>query len=514
MKYSFIIIFIIIFFSEVLGQKLLKTADREFDREQYHKAIELYQQIINKFPKRKHIVAEAYFKIGMSYKKLSLPEYAVTYLVKAIEYKFPDPIVYHYLGQSYQMIMQYDSASVYYHKFDRAVDEKNKYFGKGRASLDFTFNSLKNPTGHEIRIIGRLNSPEHDYCPFLEPRNNKRIYFTSTRFASTHVTVSPESGDFCSNIFYTEKDKEGRWTDPQILIGPVNSNDEEGAACLNRKSSNLYFTRCNYDKNKDRGCRIYFSRKMGSYWGNVQEVEIPGIPDSISIGHPAISDDELTLFFVADSMLGGFGGKDIYKVVREKRNSPFGFPQNLGPQINTEHDEVHPYIRSNGDLYFSSDGHNGMGGLDIFVAKNLGNGQYKLENLGYPINSSHDDFGIVFIGMKEEGYFSTRRIGGMGKTDIFYFIKPEVNIIFSGTVFDNLNGEKIENVDVQIMDENYVLLDYQSTDKDGSFEIILSPGKSYIIFFKAENYSVETFNLSTQGIIESTQIEKDIFMKK
>jgi len=102
----------------------------------------------------------------------------------------------------------------------------------------------------------------------------------------------------------------------------------------------------------------------------------------------------------------------------------------------------------------------------------------------------------------------------MGKTDIFYFIKPEVNIIFSGTVFDNLNGEKLENVDVQVMDENYVLIDYQSTDRDGSFEIILSPGKSYIIFFKAENYSIETFNLSTQGIIESTQIEKDIFMKK
>lgn len=510
---SNILLFFILLSISSFSQKILRNADREFDREQYYKAIKMYEQVISKHSNKKHILSKAYYKIGLSYKKLSMPEMAILYLKKSIDYKFLDHIVFYYLGQSYQMIQQYDSAFIYFEKFD-ILAQDHRYYSKGIKSLNFTFSNLKNPTGHEIKIIGRLNSPEHDYCLFLEPRNNKRVYFTSTRYAPGYITVNPESGDFCSNIYYSEKDKEGRWTDPVIVSGPVNSNDEEGAACLNRKSSNLYFTRCHYDKNYDKGCRIFVARKVGSYWGNVQEVEIPGIPDEISIGHPAISDDELTLFFVADSMLGGYGGKDIYRVVRSKRNSPFGYPQNLGEDINTEGDEVHPYIRCNGDLYFSSDGHIGMGGLDIFVAKQIAERTYRIENLGYPINSSHDDFGIVFIGMKDEGYFSTRRIGAMGKTDIFYFTKPQLNLILSGTVYDNITGEKLENVDVQVMDENYVLLDTQSTDSEGFYEFDLLPEKSYIIFFKLSPYSIEKINFSTKGQNESKHFMKDIYLKK
>ncbi|PLX07473.1 MAG: hypothetical protein C0596_11110 [Marinilabiliales bacterium] len=294
----------------------------------------------------------------------------------------------------------------------------------------------------------------------------------------------------------------------------VNTNDEEGAACLNHKSSNLYFTRCKYDKNLDKGCRIYVAKRGGSYWGQVKEVEIPGIPEHISIVHPAISDDELTLYFVADSLLGGLGGKDIYKVTRIKKNQPFGPPQNLGDIVNTEADEVHPYIRSNGDLYFSSDGHPGMGGLDIFKAVHIDGAKYIIENLGYPVNSSHDDFGIVFMGMKEEGFLTSRRLGGMGKTDLYHFVLPEISFTVSGEVMDKYTNEPLAGVDVQLMNEDFVLVDSKSTDEFGRYLFDLEPKNNYIIYFKYPGYEVDKTRVDMKDMTESKHFTRDVILKK
>lgn len=508
---TFLIFILVIQFS--FGQKLIKSGDLALDREQYSQAIKYYESQLSKKRNNKHIIAEASFKAGYCYKKLSLPESAAPCFKQSIDNDYSDPVVYLYYGEALQMLQKYDSALVQYEIFKELAPD-HKLADKGIESIRFTFESLNNPSRYEVKIYGILNSGEYDYCPFFEVKNKNKIYFTSTRYAPTHVSVSPESGEFCSNLFFSEQDKNGKWSYPVIVPGMVNTSDEEGAACLNRKSSNLYFTRCKYDKDFDRGCRIYVAKRVGSYWGQAQEVEIPGIPQSISIGHPAISDDELTLYFVADSLLGGLGGKDIYKVVRERKNLPFGPPQNLGTYINTEADEVHPYIRSNGDLYFSSDGHPGMGGLDIFRAKHISGVQYNLFNPGSPINSSHDDFGIVFMGMKEEGFLSSRRIGGMGKTDIFHFVLPELRFTVSGTVYDQKTNQVMENVDIQIMNDEYVLMDTQSTDENGFYEIELIPENNYIIYYKLAGYTVEKAIVNTKSLTESKHFSRDIFLKK
>lgn len=509
-----ILVFTILFsFQLAFGQKLIKSGNEALEREQYAQAIELYQTQLDKKRNNKHVIAEASFKIGYCYKKLSLPESSAPYLKQAIDNNYSDPLVFLYYGEALQMLQKYDSALVQFEKF-KELAPNHKLADKGIESIKFTFESLNNSSRYEVKIYGVLNSGEYDYCPFFEVKNKKKIYFTSTRYAPTHVSVSPESGEFCSNLFFSEQDKDGKWSDPVIVPGLVNTNDEEGAACLNHKSSNIYFTRCKYDKEFDRGCRIFVAKRVGSYWGQIQEVEIPGIPQSISIGHPAISDDELTLYFVADSLLGGLGGKDIYQVVRERKNQPFGPPQNLGSYINTEADEVHPYIRSNGDLYFSSDGHAGMGGLDIFQAKHISGIKYKIVNPGSPLNSSHDDFGIVFMGMKEEGFLSSRRIGGMGKTDIFHFVLPELNFTVSGTIYDQKTNLVMENVDIQIMNDEYVLMDTQSSDANGYYEIDLIPENNYIIFYKLKGYTVEKAIVDTKSLTESKHFSRDIFLKK
>ncbi|MDD2386469.1 MAG: hypothetical protein PHP52_06760 [Bacteroidales bacterium] len=497
----------------VSSQKMMNLGIDAMDREQFASAINYFDAQIRKTPKKKQIVAEAAFNAGYCCKKLSLPVRASDYFKKAILNNYENPIVYLYYGEALQMLQKYDTALVYYEKF-KMLEPKHKLANKGIESIKYTFEMLNNPTRYEVKIRGVLNSGEYDYCPFFEARNNKKIYFTSTRYAPTHISISPESGDFCSNLFYSEMDKDERWSDPLIVPGLVNTNDEEGAACLNHKSSNLYFTRCKYDKNKDKGCRIFVAKRVGSYWGQIKEVEIRGIPDDISIGHPAISDDELSLYFVADSLLGGLGGKDIYKVTRLKKNLPFEPPQNLGDKVNTEADEAHPYIRSNGVLYFSSDGHPGMGGFDIFSAKHIDGANYKIQNLGSPINSSHDDFGIVFMGMKEEGFLTSRRIGGMGKTDLYHFILPEINYKVSGTVWNKYTNEAVPDVDIQVMNDEFILMDSQSTDKFGRYEIDLKPENNYIIYYKTLGYLVEKATVETKNLTDSKHFVRDVFLKK
>ncbi len=508
------LILLLLFVSQIIfGQKLIESGNIALEREQFSQAINYYDAQLNKKHNKKHVVAEATYKTGYCYKKLSLPESSALYFKKAIEFNYDDPIVYLYYGEALQMLQKYDSALTQYEIF-KELAPNHKLANKGIESIEFTFASLQKPSRYEVNIYGILNSGEYDYCPFYEVKNKNKIYFTSTRYAPTHISISPESGEFCSNLFFSEQNKEGRWSDPVLVPGLVNTSDEEGAACLNHKSSNLYFTRCKYDKDLDKGCRIYVAKRVGSYWGQIKEVEIPGIPQSISIGHPAISDDELTLYFVADSLLGGLGGKDIYKVVRDRKNLPFSPPQNLGSIINTEEDEVHPYIRSNGDLYFSSDGHPGMGGFDIFRAKHISGIKYNLFNLGSPINSSHDDFGIVFMGMKEEGFLSSRRIGGMGKTDIFHFVLPEISFTVSGIIYDQKTNQVMENVDIQVMNDEYVLMDTQTTDVNGYYEIELVPENNYLIYYKLKGYGVEKASVDTKTLTESKHFTRDIFLKK
>lgn len=511
-KYLLIIVFLFISLL-VLGQKKMKLGDNALEHEQFYQAINYYNDILNKKRVNQSILSEACFKIGYCYKKLSYPEMACLYFKQSIDNMYKDPIVYFYYGESLQMMQKYDQAVTNYQKF-KELAPNHKFANIGLESIDFTREMLANPTRYEVKIVGALNSGEFDYCPFFEARNNKKIYFTSTRYAPNHVTISTESGDYCSNLFSSELGKDGRWTTPTIVSGFINTIDEEGAACLNRKSSNIYFTRCKYDKVNDKGCRIFVARRTGSAWGQIQEVEIPGIPNNISIGHPAISDDELTLYFVADSLLGGLGGKDIYKVVRDRKNQNFGPPQNLGASINTEQDEVHPYVRSNGDLYFSSDGHLSMGGFDIFCAKHIEGSLYNVKNLGSPLNSSHDDFGIAFMGMREEGFLSSWRVGGMGKTDVFYFVLPEIKFTISGKVWDKKTNKPLAFVDIQIMNDEYILMDTQTTNEFGEYEIELKPENNYILFYKAQGFSVQKASVETKNLTETKHFIRDIFFEK
>lgn len=512
MKRLPLLIILFMFLQQSNAQRLVKKGDEALQVLHYYEAISNYESQLNKRRNSNETIAEVNYKIGYCYLKLSLPEIARSYFEKAIEYNFSNPLLHYYYGKTLQMNQQYYDALMEYEKF-KELDRGNELALTAIESINYSFEMLREPTRYEVNIVARLSSPESDYSPFFEQRNYRKVYFTSTRFTETGIGANPESGDFPSNIFVAEIDRNGNWTDPVILPGNVNTSEEEGAASLNFRSSNLYFTRCTYHKKRDKGCRIFLARKSGSMWGRVVEINILGIPDHVSIGHPAISDDELTLYFAAEGLPVNYGGKDIYVVHREKRNQDFGVPMNLGPIINTSGDEMYPHIRRNGDLYFSSNGHPGMGGLDIFKAIKTDN-SFDVINLGSPINSSHDDFGIVFMGNREEGFLSSRRLRGMGKTDLFHFVLPEMRLSLSGTVQDDMTLEKIENVEIQIMNDEMLLIETHYTDKNGAYKIFLEPEMHYIINYISEHYKAESINIDTRNIEDSKDFRRDVFLNQ
>jgi peptidoglycan-associated lipoprotein len=226
-----------------------------------------------------------------------------------------------------------------------------------------------------------------------------------------------------------------------------------------------------------------YSDKKSDTWSEPKNLGL--MPDTIIAAHPAISPDGLTLYFVSD-VKGGFGGKDIYIVTREKPATPWSKPHNAGPDINTSGDELFPFVRNDGTLYFSSDGHIGMGGLDIFKAKAQPDGSWIVQNMKPPINSFADDFGIVFQNATEAGVFSSTR-KGRGNDDLYSFEMPPLKFNITGLVKDEKTGAPIQASVVQLIASDGSNLQV-ATGIGGDFKFVLKPAVDYIFLASKEGY--------------------------
>jgi peptidoglycan-associated lipoprotein len=492
---------------------LLNKGKDAFAKEQYQLAIEYFTKQISKSKTSEEIQAETNYYLGRSFMRISKPKEAIRYFKQALTYNHIQPEVHLYYGKALQMLEMFSEAMLQFKKYEELMPT-DTIGQQATESLETCIFMMENPGPYTIKPVPSLNSAEMDYCPFFKGNTFDAVYFTSSRQLEDNPKVSPESGEFFSNIYISEIDKKGFWQTPKIVDGNINTSFDEGAASLNRTTRNLYFTRCTYTKRKDKACRIYIAKKSGHLWLKVEELYIPDIPNDISIGHPSISNDELTLYFVADSMLGGYGGKDLYKVSRKKRNENFGPPQNLGPNINTRYDEAYPFIRFDNTLYFASRGHNSIGGYDIFIATQTGQASYDIEHMDYPINSSHEDFGIVFMDRNNEGFITSERIGGIGKADIYYFYIPIISLSVQGIIWDKMTNAPISEVQISLMDNNNELIDMMKTDETGRYKFTLAPDFDYTIYIKHPDYGVSKENLSTQNIKENKNFNREIVLEK
>ena len=352
---------------------------------------------------------------------------------------------------------------------------------------------------YTVKKMDIFNSRRADYCPVLGGDAYDRLYFTSTRNEAQGNELSGITGAKAGDIFVSEKDDKGKWGKPQAITSGLNSEYDEGACCLTPDGSSMYLTQCSSDPDYPRYATIQKSPRADAAWGKGSPVELTR--DTLSsYAHPAVSPDGEWLYFVSD-MPGGKGGLDIWRV-RLTANG-LGGVENVGEPVNSEGNEMFPTFRPNGDLYFSSDGHPGMGGLDIFIAKVGNDGRYKLEHPGYPLNSQADDFGCTFEGPHNRGFFSSNRGDGRGWDHIFSFEKPEIIQTIKGWVYE-MDGYELPAAEVHLVGNDGTNKKL-SVKGDGSFEEVIEPGVSYILLASCKGFLNHKEEIRVEPVTESKE---------
>lgn len=422
-------------------------ADVAFSGSKYYKAIEMYKKAYTKETK-KEVKAQILFQIGECYNGKNDGKQAAVWYNKAIKALYEDPIAIFHVAEIYRAEGKYEEAMTEYKKY-KAANPSDKRADIGIKSCELAKEWKDNPTRTVVNPMPLLNSEDYDFSPVFADKKNTELYFTSTRQGSAGSEVSDVTGMNFSDIYTTKRDKKGKWSEPTVLNETVNSPASEGASCLNKRRNMIFFTRCGVEEKGVMGCSIMWAKKAGQKWGEPEAIPIAA--DTFTVGHPAISADDNTLVFASD-MPGGQGGKDLWYVTYNKKAKTWSEPTNLGSEINTPGDEMFPFIRDNGELYFSSNGREGMGGLDIFSAASAGVNQWSgVENAKAPLNSSAHDFGIAFEPGQERGFFTTSREGGKGGDDIWEFYLPPKLFTLLVKVKDKVTDELLVNAKIKLV---------------------------------------------------------------
>ena len=481
-------------FSLSAQKNYLKDADAAFDRHQYFNAIELYKQAYVKV-KKADAKSRILFRTGFAYQKINDMQGAETYYNKAIKAKYPDPIVNLKLADCLKEQQKYTDAIVAYNAYKKEVpSDVAGENGVKSCELAQQWKDAKNTpeTRLQVENMALINSKESDYSPAYSDKKGNKLIFTSTRQGGLG-TIDINTGQNHSDLYETALDKNGKWSTPVALGANIVSKMNDASVSVSRKGDVMYMTRCPEEKNKQLKCQLYVCKKQGPSWA--EPVLLPFNIDSIAFGHPAISADGKTLYFTS-KLPGGFGGKDIWKSTIEGKE--FGQPVNLGPSINTVGDEMYPYITDDDKtLYFSSNYHLGMGGLDIFKAEKSADGKFTKapENLKYPMNSAGDDFGIIFEGKKMRGYFTSNREGGKGSDDIYSFNLPPLLFNLSGTVVSVEGNEPIQGAMVHLKGSNGDMFE-EKTSVDGQYKFKLKENTSYEVTVATDKQTMsKTFKL-------------------
>lgn len=508
------IIVTISFSFNVSAQKSFTTdADEAFKNNQYYDAISIYKKAYSKLKSNKTEKARVIYQIAECYRLNNNPAEAIKWYERAMGRYQENILLYHY-AEMLRQSQRYDDAIAQYKAYEAKVpnDPKGKI---GEESCELAKKWKDNPTRYKVKDVNeaynnKYNSKQNDFAPFyIDQKTFNSYIFTSGRETSTGRKTDAWTGESFFDIYTARKARNGQWDLPMSIGTPINTEFSEGAACYNRKATELYFTKCSREKKKKTNCEILSSKLVGSAWDEPKQIAL--VPDSFSAGDPFISDDELSLYFASDVQPGGFGGKDIWVAKRNSTTEQFGKPENLGTNINTTGDDMFPYIRSTGDFYYASNGLVGMGGLDIYKSSRKGNEWGKPEIMLPPINSSADDFAIVFQNENERGLFSSNRNGKTGD-DIYFFWLPNLVYSLKGTVKDDSTKLPIEFAIVKVTDSDGKTFEGK-TDKDGVYKFDTTqilPKKTYsILFTKEPQYLASKGQTTTVGLEESKELILD-----
>ena len=474
----------------------LSEADAQYARGEYYDASNTYRKIYNKLTKREErpLRGEVAFKMGECYRRLNMSARAAAAYQNAIRYQYADSMALFDMAQAQQAEGKYAQAIKNYEDF---LVKKPKY-RLAEDGIRGCRNALKlreNPTLYIVRNAKLFNSRRADFCPQFLGADFDQLYFTSSTEKATGTKKSEITGTKQCDVFFSKLDDKGNWQRPEPVEGELNTEFDEGATSFSPDGTTMYLARARREPNSGTSVEIYTSQRSEAKWSAPVKYEITA--DTLSAyGDPAVSPDGTYLYFTSD-MPGGYGGKDIWRINLKER---VGTLENLGDVINTAGDERFPYIRTDSVMYFSSNGHPGMGGLDIFKATKTPSGGWNVENMGVPMNSAGDDFGITF-GKGESGFFSSNRNDARGYDHIYSFVKPDLKITISGYVLDK-DEEPVPNAVIRIVGNDGSNQKAVGKD-DGTFEFNLQRGVKYVMMAGAKGY------LNGKQEFESDTLEQD-----
>ena len=496
------------------ADQAVKKGDKFYALGEYFDAANQYKKAYSQTPpKQRALRGQRALKMAECYRRINYTQKAIAAYNNAVRYKQEDSLTHLYLGQQLMKNGSYKEAAKAFQSF---LDSAGNYaFSDSRDYVQLARRGLRSAqqapawkqegSAYTVKRENFFNSRRAEYSPMLAGEENNQLFFTSTRNQAKGDELSGITGTKNGDIFMSQKDDKGKWQRPEVIDSELNSEFDEGACSFTPDGRTMYLTVCKTDPDYPRYAIIATSSRSDASWSKATELKLTN--DTLSAyAHPAISPDGEWLYFTSN-MPGGQGGYDIWRV--RLTTSGLGGVENLGAPINTPGDEMFPTFRPNGDLYFSSDGHEGLGGLDIYIAKPAENHDnisensqlYELEHPGYPLNSQGDDFGMTFEGLKNQGFFSSNRGDGKGWDHIYSFYNPEIIQTVTGWVYEQ-DGYELPAGQVYMVGNDGTNLKL-SVKGDGSFTQQIKPGVDYVFLGTCKGFLNHQEQLRVEPVTES-----------
>lgn len=512
------------------ADQAIKKGDKAWALGEYFEASNQYKKAYAQTPaKQRTQRGRLALKMAECYRRVNYTQKAIAAYNNAIRYKQQDSLTHLHLGQQLMKNGQYKEAAK---QFQTQLDSIVAFEIAGAQGYEdvrtLALTGLRSAqqapawkqegSAYTVKRENFFNSRRSEYSPMLGGDEWNQLFFTSTRNQSKGDELSGITGTKSADIFVSQKDDKGKWQRPEVIDSELNTEGEEGACSFSPDGRTMYLTLCKTDPDYPRFATIATSSRSDAAWSKATELKLTR--DTLSAyAHPAISPDGEWLYFTSN-MPGGQGGYDIWRV--RLTTSGVAGVENLGAPINTPGDEMFPTFRPNGDLYFSSNGHEGMGGLDIYIAKPTQNTEliieneeqetdsydirsqlYTLEHPGYPLNSQGDDFGMTFEGLKNQGYFSSNRGDGKGWDHIFSFYNPEIVQTVTGWVYEQ-DGYELPAGQVYMVGNDGTNLKL-SVKGDGSFTQQIKAGVDYVFLGTCKGFLNHQEQLRVEPVTESEE---------
>ena len=487
----------------------IAKADKLFALGEYHRAAETYKGIYGNVPgKKKKLKGEVAFKMGNAYRLIEQNKKAEQAYKNAVRNGCKDSLLLYNYAEVLRQNGKYNEALKLYTEYAKQ-EQDNLLADNGILSCRLAGTDWKTPTRYEVTKATAFNSRFSEFCPAFASADGDVLYFNSTRGGGKKAKTSRITGQRTNDIYTVRTNVQGEWEEPVAVEGDINTEFDEGTCTFSPDGQEMYWTVSKVVKGETRGTAIYTSKRSGGAWTEPTWVRV--LKDStLHVAHPAITPDGKYLYFVSD-MPGGYGGEDIWRV--ERMGDEFGEPENAGPSINTAADEMFPYFRSDGTLYFASDGHPGLGGLDLFKAtprRKLYDDQrdlWDVTNMQRPINSNADDFGISFAGEREMGYFSSNRGDKKSFDHIYKFEIPPLVFSIEGIITDT-KGEPLSDATIRIVG-NDGTISAVKTKKNGSYSYPLQKNTRYVLMATCRGFLNSKEELQLEDLQKSATYLKD-----